>query len=75
MATLTRTPVRGTRNARLVSLRSAMPVQLVTLHHDIPRFGSVDLDLDDLLGDDENTTTPKVSGTAGETAVRKGAAR
>lgn len=81
MATLTRPPVRGTRNAKLVSLRSAMPVQLVTLHHDIPRFGSVDLDLSTLVdgsptaGDDENTTTPKVPGTAGETAVGKGAAR
>lgn len=81
MATLTRPPVRGTRNAKLVTLRSAMPVQLVTLHHDIPRFGEVDLDLSELLdltpagGDDENTTTPKVPGTARETAVRKGAAR
>lgn len=81
MATLTRTPVRGTRNAKLVTLRSAMPVQLMTLHHDIPRFGEVDLDLSELVdltpavGDDENTATPKVPGTAGDTAARKGAAR
>jgi hypothetical protein len=80
MRTLTRPQQRGTRNEKLVTLRSAMPVQLMTLHHDIPRFGSVDLDLSALTespadGDDENTATPKVHGATVDTAARKGAAR
>jgi hypothetical protein len=72
MSTLTRR--RPMRNEQLVSLRSAMPVQLVTLHHDIPTWTTVAIEPPAQEGDDD-TTTPKVpAGKDGrrETAARKG---
>ena len=73
MSTLTRRrQVRGTRNEKLVTLRSAMPVQLMTLHHDIPAWNPA---LEPTLQEDPETTTPQVPGReAVETAARKGGA-
>jgi hypothetical protein len=60
-----RTRVRPMRSERMVGLRSAMPLGLVTLRHDIPEY--------------LNETTPKVDPaeraerSAAETPARKGA--
>jgi hypothetical protein len=73
MSTLTRRPpVRGTRSEKLVMLRSAMPVQLMTLHHDIPAWNPV---IEPAPQEDQDTTTPQVPGReAAETTARKGGA-
>jgi hypothetical protein len=59
---------RTARTARMVGLRSAMPLGLVTLRHDVPEFEP----------DDLKETTPKVGvatltqGADVETAAGKG---
>jgi|SoimicmetaTmtLAA_FD_contig_41_5189542_length_441_multi_1_in_0_out_0_2 uncharacterized protein (DUF2384 family) len=71
------------RSEQLIRLRSTMPVQLVTLHHDIPKHVTApvpDEEFDRLAAEllrpaDEEMTTPKVPRAhAGrrETTARKG---
>ena len=69
MSTLIRR--RPRRTEQMVALRSALPVQLVTLRHDIPTWTSVAIE----LPEEADTTTPKVTEARpghGETAARKG---
>ena len=71
MTTLTRR--RPMRSEQLVSLRSTMPVQLVTLHHQIPRY--LTKAAAELLEAGDDTTTQQVPAPITgprETAARKG---
>ena len=81
MATRTPSRRRPMRSEQMIRLRSMMPVQLVTLHHDIPKHVTApvtDEEFDrlaaELLRPAEETTTPKVSRAHGrrETTARKG---
>jgi hypothetical protein len=70
------------RAEQMIRLRSTMPVQLVTLHHDIPKHVTApvpDEEFDQLVAEllrpAEETTTPKVpraQAARRETTARKG---
>jgi hypothetical protein len=86
-----KTPIRPNRSMRaekVVTLRSRMPVNLVTLQHDVPRYVSKparppeqseeDRPAPEAAESDEQNTTPrgrKVASGSGTTARRSGRPR